>query len=223
MISKKILLILICFITLLATVGAYSYTEISRLKNQVDSLNSQRTFTFCWGGPIAEKFNVSIFYLNMTFQRINETHLTVTAKMNDLGQSVCFGMMFDVNHNGELDHNDEGYRYRARPGYLAPDTTTKHYLATPAQLGQYVEDGMRSLTHSAETTIFDLHTCDFDPELGYTYIIPVNLQDVFSGRSYKEVIELISDLIHVEYWGNSQKDGYNLVSVEFAFGKELIA
>lgn len=183
-------------------------------------MSSRRAFTFCWGGPIAEKFNVSTFYLNMTFQKKNETHLTITAKMNDLGQSFCFGMMFDVNHNGELDPRDEEYVYKARPYYLATDFPTIHYGATPAQFGQYVEDGMRFFTHFAETTIDDLHTCDFDPELGYTYIIPVNLKDVL-WQPYK-VAELINDLVHVEYWGNWQKDGPNLVSVEFAFGKELI-
>ena len=108
--------------------------------------------------------------------------------MNDLGQSFCFGMMFDVNHNGELDRQDEGYIYKARPYYQAADSATKHYGATPARLGQDAEDGMRFFTDFAETIIADLHTCDFDPKLGYTYIIPVNLKDVFSGRRYSYCI-----------------------------------
>lgn len=38
MISKKVLLMVICFIVLLAAIGAYSYVEISGLTNKVDSL-----------------------------------------------------------------------------------------------------------------------------------------------------------------------------------------
>jgi len=40
-ISKKVLLASICFIILLAAVGAYSYVEVSRLNNHMSDLESQ--------------------------------------------------------------------------------------------------------------------------------------------------------------------------------------
>jgi len=197
--------------------------EINLLKYRIGFVNTSRTFNFFWGGPIAEKFNVTTFWMNITFHRENETHLLIAVKVNDLGYSYCVGIVFDVNHNGEIDCEDEGYIYRASPYYIAPDNTTKHYGATPALLGPYQEDGQRFFQSFAEYTIDDLHTCDFDPELGYTYIIPVNLQDVFSGRPYSEEVDLINDLIHVEYWGNLRDSEASRVSVEFSFGMELIA
>lgn len=221
--KKKLLAVVaVCLAVLLAAVGAYAYTQISNMQNQIDSMNNKKSFNFFWQGPIAEKLNVTTFWLNVTFERTNETHLIITVKVNDLGYSYCVGIAFDVNHNGEIDEDDQGYVYGALPYYIAPDTTTKHYGATPAFLGPYREDGQRFFQSFAECTIDDLHTCDFDSELGYTYIIAVNLQDVLWQRFPHKVVELINDLIHVEYWGNMQDGKASLVSVEFCFGIELI-
>jgi len=208
--------VLVCFVVLVGAFGAYAYalnSELSKLKNQIDSTNSKRTFSFFWQGPIAEKFNVTTFWMNITFQKINETHLIITVKINDLARAYV-GVVFDVNHNGEIDKYDLGYSYGAIAYYIGTDNTTIHYFAQPAYLGPYREDSQRFFEEFAECSFEDLHTCEFDPELGYTYIITVNLQDVLWPSSHKEV-ELINDLIHVEYAFE--------VAVEFSFGMELIA
>lgn len=237
MISKKILLATVCLAVLIIAVGAYGYAlysevsslgsrledlqrEINLLKYRVGFSNSSKAFNFFWGGPIAEKFNVTTFWMNITFQRTNETHLLIKVKVNDLGHSTAMGIAFDVNHNGEIDRGDQGYMYQAVPFYTEG---TKHYGAIPHFLGPYREDGQRFFETFAAVTISGLHTCDFDPGLGYTYIVSVNLQDVFWAQYPHKVVELINDLIHVEYWGNVQDGKANVVSVEFCFGMELIA
>lgn len=187
--DKKLLVAgFVCIAVLLATVVAYHYLS------QVSS--NPKTFTFSWTGPIAEKFNVTTFWMNVTFERTNETHLTVTVKTNDLnyrGSNVP--IFFDENGDGEI--NEAGKEY------LSSNITYNEVY-----LGPY-RNGHRFVEEIASSISFNKHTCIFDPQQGYTYTIPIPLEEH----------NLTNDLVYVGYFS---VDIWK-TSVEFHFGKELIA
>jgi len=219
MVSKRILLATVCLVVLVIAFGAYAYTlysevsslggrlddlqrEINLLKYRIGFTNTSKTFNFFWQGPVAEKFNVTTFWMNITFQRENETHLQITVKVNDLNTTYTFGeiedyvgIVFDWNNDGLFDLGDQ---------YL-PDNCSR-----PALLGKY-RDGQRFFDLIAMTMLDNTHETYYDPELGYTYVIPVNLYWRWGQEEYR----LANDLIHIEY--------SRTVSVEFSFGMELIA
>jgi len=212
MISKKIFVVSFCLVVLIIALGTYGYIlymevsslgsrledlqrEINLLKYRIGFVNTSKTFNFFWGGSIAEKFNVTTFWMNITFQRTNETHLTITVKTNHLDfRHDYVGLAFDADDDGEIDG----------PGMKFYSTNE----SLSAYLGPY-RDGQRFFEIIESALFYGLHTCTFDPQQGYTFVFPINLQ------KYKP----INDLIHVEYiaeniWGTA---------VEFCFGMELIA
>ena len=185
-ISKSFLVAVICFGVLVLAFGVYGYllySEVSRLGCQVDDLQreinllkSSKTFNFFWQGSNAEKFNVTTFWMNITFERANETFLFITVKTNHLiFGNYHVGIVFDTNHNGEIDECGKMYRV---------DNSTYER----ACFGPY-RDGERFLETIASSVSFNTHTCTFHPQLGFTYVMPIDLQD----------LNLTNDLIHVEY------------------------
>ena len=231
--KRLLAVVAICLAVLLGAVGAYAYAQISNLQNQIDSMNNKRTFNFCWTGPIAEKFNVSTFWVNVTFERPNETNLIITVKTNHLrfhevhpdyaeynityGQVSYVGIVFDDNNNGELDEHDEGYEYS---GYN---------WSHPVLLDFYNSEGQRCIGSHGMQELLNTHKCTFDPELGYTYVIPIALQ-LYPERPFNlPVQELTNDLVHIEYyyffneWTTWDLEDKKVPIVEFSFGMELIA
>lgn len=227
MVSKRILLAAVCIVVLVGAAGAYGYAlysqvsslgrrledvqnEINLLKNRIGFINSSKTYNFFWQGPIAEKFNVTTFWMNITFQRINETHLVVTVETNNLNSDDpgCVGMLFDMNHDGELGFGDDGWVYYTFKSYVAPYYAKVKACFVPfnPSLGNVLyRNGQRFFNCFAECYVAGEHTWFFDSEKGYTYVVLVNLEE----------LSLINDLIHVEY--------DFAVAVEFCFGMELIA
>ena len=212
MVSRKVLVVAaVCLATLIAAVGAYAYIQISNMQ-------TKKTFDFSWQGSIAEKFNVTTFWMNVTFERTNKTHLTITVKTNHLRHdevkprpptlpddeewNVTYGDADYVGIVFNLDVEDFGTRYLANGEYW------HGWL-------QEHEDGQRFLSKSTPAvgiTGTGLHECYFDSEQGYTYVILVELADYSSGFFNPKPVS--SDLIHIEYdW---------TVVVEFHFGKKLI-
>jgi len=146
LISKKFLFVSFCFVVLVVAFGAYGYTlysQVSSLGSRLEDLqreinlmrralftNSSETFNFFWQGPIAEKFNVTTFWMNITFQRTNETTLLITVKINHLRHdNISFdyvGIVFDVNHNGEIDGLDDGWMYMRLKYYMEPYSAKRH-------------------------------------------------------------------------------------------------
>jgi hypothetical protein len=222
MISKKIsIAVAICLAILLATVVAYVYIQMSNAQK------NNETFTFSWEGDyvspwhdwidnrtIEERFGVTTFWMNVTFERINETNLVITVKMNDLVKGGSLGIVFDENQNGEIDEGDEGLKY----GTILFSTVSSNgtfYTAQRVFLGPF-RNGQRFFESFAFCIIQDIHTVDFDPDLGYTWTIPVRFRNLYSEFHVPNCteVELIKDLIHVEY--------EFAVAVEFRFGMGLI-
>lgn len=229
MISKKLLLASVCLAVLIVAVGAYDYalySQVSSLESQLEDLqreisllshgmgftNTSKTFNFFWGGPIAEKFNVTTFWMNITFQRENETTLLITVKINHLRYDThsydYIGIAFDTNHDGELGVQDGGSKYLRLKYYVDPyfAKQTAGFVRDVPSLGNTLyHNGQLFFNCIAMCYSRSNHTVYFDPELGYTYIILINLQRQ----------GLTNDLIHIEYDFT--------VSLEFCFGMELIA
>ena len=191
MISKKLLAVVaVCLAILLAAVGAYVYIVMNRS-------STNKTFNFCWTGSVAEKFNATTFWMNVTFDRVNETHLIITVKVNDLSpQGGHVGLAGDGDGDGEIDGG--GLMY------CAGNYTIESCL------GPWI-NGQRFLGAIIDGIDFGWHTCVFDPQQGYTYVIPTTVTNATAKAS---------DLIHVEYVSIGAQER---VMVEFRFGMELIA
>jgi hypothetical protein len=209
--KKLLAVVAVCLTILLGAIGAYAY--ISTV-NQSQLVCRKRTYSFYWEGSIAEKFNVTEFWLNVTFDRINATHLTLTIKTNHLRydepypipdplppglnasyfENRTYGMMDYVGVCGNPHFFSPGMRYGSNEAW------SHQYLG-------YYEGNQRFLYFYAPhwgAYGTGRHTQYFDPELGYSYSInPAPIEDLQD-----------CNVIHIEY--------DRIVAVEFAFPKELL-
>ena len=212
MVSKKHLAVAaVCTAVLLVAVGAYAYLQTS-------NKTKENTFNFSWEGSIAEQFNVTTFWMKITFERPNETNLIITVKTNHLrfrevhpdyveengtyAQVDHMGIVFDSNNNGELDEADEGIEY------------FMYGWKRWCYLDAYDAEGQRRIGSCTMGEVNPVHRVTFDSELGYTYVIPYALSWYPERHPGMLVLDLSNDLVHVEYNG--------IVAVEFNFGMELI-
>jgi hypothetical protein len=208
--KKLLAVVAVCLTILLGAIGAYAY--ISTVNQFVCR---KRTYSFYWEGSIAEKFNVTEFWLNVTFDRINATHLTLTIKTNHLRydepypipdplppglnasyyENRTYGMLDKVGVCGNPHFGSSGIIYGGG------DAWAVYWLG-------FYKDNQRFLFFFAGfvgSTGTGRHTRYFDPKLGYTYVInPAPIED------WRDC-----NIIHIEYDG--------IVAVEFAFPKELVA
>lgn len=208
---KKLLAVVsVCLAVLLVAAGVYAY--ISNLKTK------KKTFIFSWEGPIAEKFNVSTFWMKVTFERMNETHLAITIETNHLRYNEVKPRPPTLPDDEEWNVTYRDADYVGIVFNLGTENFGTRYLANGEYWHSWLEengDEQRFLSKSSPAvgiTGTGLHECYFDPERGYTYMILVELADYSSGFLSPRPVN--SDLIHIEYdW---------MVLKEFHFGEELI-
>jgi outer membrane murein-binding lipoprotein Lpp len=182
-------------------------SEVSTLESQIDALenelahkNSTKTFNFYWEGSIAEYFNTTRFWMNATFERVNETQLLITVEVNDLREE-----WYADSYLGVVSKLTGSWRYLCHPITLGNDT----FMAKQkGALGNY-SGGQRFIDSIVMGYYTSNHECIDD--LCVTYIIPVILAEDFLELWNLE----LDDSIHIEY---ARK-----VAVEFCFGMELIA
>ena len=200
--KKLLAVVAICLAVLIVAVGAYAYIQI--LNNQK---TNPKTFNFSWGGAIAEKFNATTFWMNVTFERTNDTHLTITVKTNDLNhRGGDVSIFFDENGDGKIGSlffGENGDGCDAGKMYRSSNITYEEVYLGPYRNGHRFVEGYTS------PLSFDKHECIFDPQQGYTYIIPISLEEH----------NLTNDLVYVGYLSVDVWE----TSVEFCFGMELIA
>jgi len=200
-ISKKLLLVSVCFVVLFGAVGAYSYLQISSLRSQVDSLQktissledeieelqeeidrlqnesshvNSTTFVFEYPSLVQNVVNGTL-RMELTFSW-NEENLSIIAKINDDEYSWLdyLGLIFEPLEHGGLMLFAENFTISGAlqsNGFLA-------YLA-----------------FVPEPTNF--HRCFFQPSIGYTF----NFSIPFSTLGTQ------SDLIYVCFFDANCSDG----------------
>jgi hypothetical protein len=185
MISKRVLLVTVCVVTLIVAVGAYGYalySEISGLKDQIDLINQEleelweeintlkvgnstndtMNFTFIWGPETQSIVQGTLrLEVSLTWGVVpNSTHkwLSMVVKVNDDDYSEWdyLGLVFDMNENGVIDLGFED----------APFGLWTNNMTAPSVL---LENGFLAFAETMPTP--GPHTCTFDPDTGYTFRI----------------------------------------------------
>jgi outer membrane murein-binding lipoprotein Lpp len=186
-------------------------SEVSTLEDQVNVLqntiaykDSIKTFNYYWEGSIAEYFNVTRFWMNVTFERYEREGmrcLNITVEVNDLRESGASYVGISSDLTSFLDYKT--WIFHSFYSWIPSINDT----GLPRQPGSLAEDtsGLRFINPVVAHYFPSFHQVRHDTQLGYTYVIPINFEE----------LEINNDRIHVEY---AQK-----VAVEFSFGMELIA
>lgn len=145
LISKRFVLVSICFALLLGAVAAYAYVQVSNQKNHTET----RSFNFEWIPYTQNVTPGKYLQMNLTFTLEKEGNLSIVAKIND----------------------DEFYTMDYFALLLRNSTIgTIFYACNETVFGLLNYDGtIKSIIpHSSYS---EVHTCVYERDAGYTFFI----------------------------------------------------
>lgn len=173
MVSKRILLVIVCLAVLIVAVGVYAYNSMN---------NDANTKTFFFESKWSEG---ETKHMKITFA-IKGENLSITAEIDEkvYNRTTWLGLVFDMNHSGAIEDWEPAYMLYARNESREPlrcktawKSPESPYLAFAA----------------VEPIPSQVHTCVFNSEFGFTFKIQIPLGE----------LNLTNDLVYMCFMGST--------------------